>query len=154
MLRRGGSFERGVEKLRSVNCAKNVTRLIRVQCIASDLMRLLVSILNHGILECKWQSQLKQVNKVMSNDKDTKNNALKAGVGSAIGGVFASIGSVALNGSVTGLSATGITSGLAVVGTLAGGGMAVGVFIVAASPIAAGVLGYQGYKFYKNRKSS
>jgi uncharacterized membrane protein YebE (DUF533 family) len=68
--------------------------------------------------------------------------------------VFASIGSVALNGSVTGLSATGITSGLAVVGTLAGGGMAVGVFIVAASPIAAGVLGYQGYKFYKNRKSS
>jgi hypothetical protein len=50
-------------------------------------MRLLVSILNHGILECKWQSQLKQVNKVMSNDKDTKNNALKAGVGSAIGGI-------------------------------------------------------------------
>jgi hypothetical protein len=26
--------------------------------------------------------------------------------------------------------------------------LAVGVFIVAASPIAAGVLGYQGYKFY------
>ena len=117
-------------------------------------MRLLISILNHGILECKWQFQLKQVNKVMSNDKDTKNNALKAGVGSAILGGAASLGSVALGGSVSGLGATGITSGLASVGALLGGSMVAGLVVVAAAPVAAGVLGYQGYKFYKNRKSS
>ena len=35
-----------------------------------------------------------------------------------------------------------------------GGSMAAGLVVVAAAPVAAGVLGYQGYKFYKNRKSS
>ena len=43
----------GFEKLSSVESAENVIRLIRLQCIASDLMSLLISILNHGILECK-----------------------------------------------------------------------------------------------------
>jgi len=38
MLRRGGSFERVVGKLRSVDGAKNVTRLIMVQRIFSQPM--------------------------------------------------------------------------------------------------------------------
>ena len=38
MLRRGGSFERVVGKLRSVDGAKNVTRLIMVQGIISQPM--------------------------------------------------------------------------------------------------------------------
>ncbi len=41
MLRRGGSFERVVGKLRSVDGAKNVTRLIVVQGIISQPMILL-----------------------------------------------------------------------------------------------------------------
>ena len=41
MLRRGGSFERVVGKLRSVDGAKNVTRLIMVQGIISQPMILL-----------------------------------------------------------------------------------------------------------------
>ena len=41
MLRRGGSFERVVGKLRSVDGAKNVTRLIMVQGILSQPMILL-----------------------------------------------------------------------------------------------------------------
>ena len=38
MLRRGGSFERVVGKLRSVDGAKNVTRLIMVQGIIAQPM--------------------------------------------------------------------------------------------------------------------
>jgi hypothetical protein len=41
MLRRGGSFERAVGKLRSVDGAKNVSRLIMVQGIISQPMILL-----------------------------------------------------------------------------------------------------------------
>ena len=41
MLRRGGSFERVVGKLRSVDGAKNVTRLIMVQCILPQPMVML-----------------------------------------------------------------------------------------------------------------
>ena len=90
----------------------------------------------------------------MSNDQKTESNALKAGVGSAIAGGAASIGGIALSGSVTGLGATGITSGLASIGTLLGGSMTAGLVVVAAAPIATGLIGYQVYKIYKKRKSS
>jgi len=50
-----------------------------------------------------------------------------------------------------GLSAAGVTSGLATLGTIIGGGMVAGISVAAAIPIAAGVLGYaiiKGVKYF------
>jgi hypothetical protein len=56
---------------------------------------------------------------------------------------------------VPGLSAAGITSGLAGLGSLVGGGMIVGVSVAAAIPIVAGAAGYaiiKGIKFLASGK--
>ena len=63
--------------------------------------------------------------------------------GAAAGGAT---GATALYfGGVTGLSAAGITSGLAAIG----GSMVVGIGVIAALPLAGGLLGYAGYKALK-----
>ena len=49
---------------------------------------------------------------------------------------------VSTMGSVAGLSAAGISSGLAAIGALIGGGMAAGVVVAAAIPIAVASIGY------------
>ena len=62
--------------------------------------------------------------------------ALGAGVGGAVGfGVLYGAG-------VTGLSAAGITSALAAAGAIVGGGMAAGVFVLAAPAVVLGIGGY------------
>ncbi len=81
------------------------------------------------------------------NDKSRriKDSPLNEALGGAVGAGFgAGIGFAALylGGSVTGLSAAGITSALAAAGSLVGGGMAVGVGVIAAPAVilaAAGV---------------
>lgn len=54
------------------------------------------------------------------------------------GAITASVSSLGF----AGLSAAGITSGLAALGGIVGGGMLVGISVAAAIPIAAGALGY------------
>lgn len=61
--------------------------------------------------------------------------ALVGAVGAGIGGVM-SFAALYVGGSVVGLSAAGITSGLAAAGAVVGGGMAAGIFVLAA-PVAA-----------------
>ncbi|HEU5075213.1 MAG TPA: hypothetical protein VFU02_13580 [Polyangiaceae bacterium] len=62
--------------------------------------------------------------------------ALGAGVGGAVGfGVLYGAG-------ITGLSAAGITSALATAGAIVGGGMAAGVFVLAAPAVGLGVGGF------------
>lgn len=70
-------------------------------------------------------------------------SALGVGLGSGIG--FAGL----YFGGVTGLSAAGITSGLAAAGSLVGGGMAVGIGVLAAPAF---ILGGIGYKLASNAK--
>ena len=56
-------------------------------------------------------------------------------------------------GVVSGLSAPGITSGLAALGKVVSGGMVAGVMVAAAIPIAAGAIGYaiiKGVKYFAN----
>lgn len=104
--------------------------------------------------EMKFQSQdaLKTVVAVIDdadmalNDKsrrlkDTPLNEALAGAAGA--GVGAGIGfaSLYLGGSVTGLSAAGITSALAAAGHLVGGSMAAGVFVIAAPVVILGTAG-------------
>jgi hypothetical protein len=71
---------------------------------------------------------------------------LGAALGSGVGG---GIGFAALYlGGTVGLSAVGITSGLATAGAIVGGGMAAGIFVLAA-PVA--VLGVGGYAIVSRR---
>ena len=69
------------------------------------------------------------------------NEALMAAGGLVTGGGI-SFAALYLGGSVVGLSAAGITSGLAAAGALIGGGMAAGIFVLAAPIAVLGVLGY------------
>ena len=71
-------------------------------------------------------------------------------VSGALGG-SASLTALYLGGSVTGLSAAGITSGLAAAGAIVGGGMVAGVAVLAA-PVA--VLAVGGYAIAKRRRNA
>lgn len=101
--------------------------------------------------DMKFQSQdaLKTVQAVIDDadlvlhDKTRKiqDSPISEAVAGAIGvGVGAGIGfaGLYLGGSVVGLSAAGITSGLAAAGSLIGGGMAVGIAVLAAPAVVFG----------------
>lgn len=64
------------------------------------------------------------------------------GTGVALGAIYA--------GGITGFGATGVTSGLAAVGSIVGGGMTAGLVVTAAAPIAGSVAAYGLYKWLKN----
>ena len=106
---------------------------------------------------------LDQVQKVISEadtalhdkSKTIKDSAMSEVLGGALGaGVGGAIGFSALyaGGSVVGLSAAGITSGLAAAGGVIGGGMAAGVAVLAAPAVllAAGGVGIASHN--KNKK--
>ncbi len=78
-----------------------------------------------------------------SSISEAISGALGVGLGSGIG--FAGL----YFGGVTGLSAAGITSGLAAAGSLVGGGMAAGIGVLAAPAL---ILGGLGYKYASNAK--
>ncbi|WJG20713.1 lecithin retinol acyltransferase family protein [Vibrio furnissii] len=70
-----------------------------------------------------------------------------AGVGA---GTVGSIAAVSAAGTTAGLSAAGITSGLAAIGGTVGGGMAAGVVVATAAPVAAAAaVGYGVYKLVR-----
>lgn len=74
------------------------------------------------------------------------------GVAGATGGAAVSFAALYLGGSVVGLSAAGITSGLAAAGALVGGGMAVGVGVLAAPVAVLAVAGYGLFSYIKTAK--
>jgi len=57
---------------------------------------------------------------------------------------FWAIGQAISAAGVAGLSGAGVTSGLAAIGTIVGGGMVAGVGVTAAIPLATGYLGWKG----------
>lgn len=73
------------------------------------------------------------------------------GVIGAVAGGVASFGALYGLG-VTGLSAAGITSGLAAAGTIAGGGMVAGVFVLAAPVAILGGVGVGAVSHHKNKQ--
>ena len=78
--------------------------------------------------------------KLSKADRAKVSEAIGTVAGGGIG--FAAISSaIASLGSVAGLSAAGITSGLAAMGGFLGGGMAMGVAVAAAIPLTVGAVG-------------
>lgn len=80
---------------------------------------------------------------------DKEKEATAAGAAGAATGGIGAVGAVAALG-VPGLGATGITSGLAAVGTIVGGGMGAGLLVTAAAPLAVGAAAYGLYKWLKD----
>lgn len=76
--------------------------------------------------------------KLSSVDKEKLSEVLGA-AGGTVAGVGGSIAAIGAAGAVSGFSAAGITSGLAAIG---GGAMLTGIGVVAAVPVATGLLGY------------
>lgn len=74
------------------------------------------------------------------------------GVAGATGGAAVSFAALYLGGSVVGLSAAGITSGLAAAGALVGGGMAAGIGVLAAPVALLAVGGYGLLSYIKTAK--
>lgn len=89
--------------------------------------------------------------KVVYDHEKGKDYSAESGVAGGTLGAAGSIGAVAVAGKA-GLGAIGITTGLKVIGSLVGGGMARGLCVVAAAPVAAGLLSYKGYKLWKRNR--
>lgn len=115
--------------------------------------------------DMKFQSEdaLKTVQSVLNeadsalNDKSRtiKTSAIPEALAGAMGvGTGGAIGFAALymGGSVVGLSAAGITSGLAAAGALVGGGMAAGIAVLAAPAVVLGGAGVGIASHYKNKR--
>ena len=99
----------------------------------------------------KGQAQLEVQQAMMDLKKEAPDIAegLSTAVGSALG-AGGSLAALTFLGT-TGLSAAGITSGLAAAGSIVGGGMVAGIGVLAA-PIA--ILGIAGYALAKKRKNA
>jgi hypothetical protein len=68
-----------------------------------------------------------------------------------VAGNISAAGTIAVAGSVFGLSGAGITSGLAAIGALVGGGMSAGIAITVAAPaVATMAVGYGTYKLWQH----
>ncbi|HEY9029767.1 MAG TPA: hypothetical protein VIM93_00250 [Kangiella sp.] len=76
-----------------------------------------------------------------------KFNSFAASITGSVSGAIASVVSVSKAGVVSGLGATGITSGLSSIGSVAGGGMAAGLGVVVAIPVVVGGVSYCIYKY-------
>lgn len=84
------------------------------------------------------------------DERESRSVGRKATYAGAAAGTAGSIAAVSAAGSVAGLSGAGITTGLAAIGGTVGGGMAAGVALTTAAPVAAAaVVGYGLYKAVK-----
>lgn len=85
-----------------------------------------------------------------SDERESRAVGRAASYAGAAAGTAGSIAVVSAAGTTAGLSAAGITSGLAAIGGTVGGGMAAGVVVATAAPVAAAAaVGYGIYKIVR-----
>ena len=89
----------------------------------------------------------KRYSKLSASERETISEKIGAIGGGALG--FGSITAAICALGLPGFSAAGITSGLAALGGIVGGGMVVGVSVAAAIPLAVGAVGYAAIKGVK-----
>ena len=127
---------------RAIGCPEaSLLRILESKTIPSDEMLKQVGIII-GIGFKKYQ-------KLTDAEKEHISEKIGAVGGGVLGfaSISATIGSLGL---VTGLSATGISSGLAALGAIVGGTMIAGVSVAAAIPLVAGTIGYGVIKGVKH----
>lgn len=84
------------------------------------------------------------------DERDSRSVGRTASYVGAAAGTAGSIGAISAAGTVAGLSGAGITSGLAAIGATVGGGMASGLVVATAAPVAAAAaVGFGVYKLVK-----
>lgn len=105
-----------------------------------------------GLLRLKTEAtdETRAIVQEIERDYPGITEGLATALGASAGGA-GSLFALSTFGTVAGLSAPGITSGLAAAGALVGGGMVAGIGVLAA-PVA--VLGVAGYAVAKRRKSA
>lgn len=118
---------------------------------------------NKEELKFKDQEALEPIQRVITEAGEALNDptrtiddspideALMGALGMGVGGAM-SFAALFYGGSVVGLSAAGITSGLAAAGALVGGGMAAGIAVLAAPIAILGIIGAGIAKDEKERK--
>jgi hypothetical protein len=97
------------------------------------------------------------MDKVLSdNDRLPSGEREARGVGRAmiavgtVAGTTGTVGTIAAAGNVAGLSGAGITSGLAAIGSVVGGGMSAGIAVTVAAPAVATIaISYGAYKIWQ-----
>jgi len=119
---------------RAIGCPEaSIARILEAKSKPSDEMLKQVGLM----LEIGFE----RYQKLTEAEKEKISEALGTIGGGTLG--FASItAAISTLGTVAGLSASGIASGLAALGTIVGGGMAAGVSVAAAIPIAGAAIGY------------
>lgn len=97
---------------------------------------------------------LKDDEALPEDERSARGTGRKAAVGGSILGLAGSITAVSATGTA-GLSAAGITSGLAGIGSVVGGGMVAGVAVTVALPaVAALAAGFGAYRLFRKKSSS
>lgn len=119
---------------RAIGCPEaSIARILEAKSKPSDEMLKQVGVM--------FEIGFEKYQKLTEVEKEKISETLGTIGGGTLG--FASItATISTLGTVAGLSAPGITSGLAALGAIVGGGMAAGVSVAAAIPIAAGAIGY------------
>ena len=129
---------------KAIGCTEaTLNRILAAHSLPSDEMMKQIGIL----IELGFVSYSK-----LSNAQKER---ISESIGTVGGGMlgFGSITAVVGSLGVSGLSAAGISSGLATLGAVVSGGMATGIMVAAAIPIATGAAGYaiiKGVKYLAN----
>ena len=118
---------------KALTCSEiTLNRLIARKTLPSDEM-----IRQGGIM---MELGFKRYSKLSKAEKEKISEIIGTTGGGILG--FGTITAAVSALGISGLSAAGITSGLAALGAIVGGGMIAGISVAAAIPIAAGCLGY------------
>ena len=126
---------------KAITCSEaTLSRLIADKTRPTSEMLRQVAIM----IELGWKSY----SKLSKAEKEKISEAIGT-VGGGVLGFGVVTAAVSSLGAVLGLSAAGITSGLATLGAVVGGGMAAGILVAASIPIAVGALGYGVIKSVK-----
>jgi hypothetical protein len=127
---------------KAIGCSEaTLIRILAARSLPSDEMIKQIGI----VIELGFDSYSK-----LSNAQKEHISESIGTIGAGILGFGSITAAISSLGTVSGLSATGITSGLAALGNVVRGGMAAGVIVAAAIPIAAGAAGYAIIKGVKH----
>ena len=93
---------------------------------------------------------LRDDDRLLSGEREARRVGRSMIAVGTIAGTTGTVGTIAAAGSVAGLSGAGITSGLAAIGSVVGGGMGAGIAVTVAAPAVATIaISYGAYKVWQ-----